>query len=81
MEIEYSNEVKGKVHAYRFSKWERNLISACLAKEIKVRNRRIEKILNNPKNEGQVTFSAEIKVIEVEISELQEIITEFAKKR
>lgn len=77
MEIEYSQEVKGKVYAYRFEAWEMAAIAAGLVREVDKRMKRIERIKNHPKNEGQVTFQLQVEVIEDEIAKLNDIIEEF----
>lgn len=60
MEIEYSNEIKGKVHAYTFENWEKILIASLLSEHVKKYDKAMEKIRNNPKNEGQATYQSEI---------------------
>lgn len=79
MEIEYSTEVKGKVFAYRFEDWEKQIIAKCLATEIKKRERKIESIRNHPKNEGQVTYYEKMKELGHEIMALSDIVKEFTK--
>lgn len=77
MEIEYSNEVGRHVFAYRFSSWEKQLIAKCLKPEIPRIKRKIKKIENNPKNEGQATYSEAIKELRAEIDSIEAIIEEF----
>lgn len=57
MEVEYSNEIKGKVFAYRIMAHEKPIIIAAYKKHIIKLERAIEKVKNHPKNEGQVTYS------------------------
>ena len=78
MEKEYSNEVKGRVHAYRFDKWEKKLIAKALLPEIKKLNKKIQAVDNHPDNEGQVTFLEEKRMLRREIKLIQEIIEEFS---
>jgi phage host-nuclease inhibitor protein Gam len=78
MTIEYSNEVKGKVHAYRFSKWEMEAIANGLKSEVKKRKKKVDMILNSPKNEGQATYSIKVAAIRSEIEILNETIKEFS---
>jgi Zn-dependent oligopeptidase len=77
MEIEYSNEVKGLVFAYRFDKWEQAQIASALKPVIEKLEKKIVKIENHPKNEGQVTYTDQIHNLRYEIKALQEIITTF----
>jgi hypothetical protein len=79
MEIEYSNEVRGKVHAYRFADWEKKAIAKALKPVIKKLEKEIEKIDNDPENEGQVTFREQQRQLGYEIEALNEIISEFKK--
>ena len=74
MEVEYYQEVKGKVYAFRFGKWEQEVIAKSLVPEIKKRERQIEKIKNDPNNEGQVTYQVKIEEIDWEITCLRRII-------
>lgn len=76
MEIEYSREGVGKAYAYRFAVWEREAIARALVQEIKKRERQIQRVENDPKNEGQVTFLIKIEDLEFEIKSLREIIDE-----
>lgn len=77
MEIEYSNEVKGKVHAYRFTTWEMLTIAQALRPIIRNLYKKIERIENNPRNEGQCTYSEQIRLIRMDIRELEEIVRTF----
>ena len=79
MEIEYSNDVRGKIHAYRFDKWEKETIAKALNPIIKKLEKEIEKIDNDPDNEGQVTYWDRKREIRNEIKCLSEIIIEFSK--
>ena len=76
MEIEYSNEERGKP-AYRFTKWERQIIAQALPKEIKKIETKIRRIENNPRNEGQATYSMAIREHRMEIELLQDIVETF----
>jgi hypothetical protein len=77
MEIEYSNEVRGKVFAYRFAKWEQKRIAEGLKPIVTKLEKKIVKIENDPKNEGQCTYSEQIRQLKLEINELNSIIKEF----
>ncbi len=77
MEIEYSNEVKGRVHAYRFETWEKLAIAQALKPVIKKLYKKIEKIEKHPKNEGQVTYSYNIRMIRFEIEVLENTVKNF----
>lgn len=77
MEKEYSNEVKGRVHAYRFTTDEKQIIAKALKPEIKKLEKKIQKIENDPNNEGQVTYACRIDQLENQKKELLFIINEF----
>ena len=79
METEYSNEVKGKIHAYRFEEWEKKLIAKGLTTEAKKIMHKILSIDNNPKNEGQVTFQVQKDSLYIELNIINDIISEFLK--
>ncbi len=74
MEFEYSKEHRGKVIAYTFTKSEKAYIVSGLTSEIKKLEKKIYRIDNNPKNEGQVTFTEEKRLCRQEIEQLNEII-------
>lgn len=74
MEFEYSQEVKGKVIAFRFEKWEQLLIAKSLKPEVKKLQKKIASIWANPKNEGQATYATKIDAIRQEIKEIENII-------
>lgn len=79
MEIEYSNEVKGKVHAYRFTDIEKETIAASLKPVLKRIDAKIAKIENDPRNEGQATYSCMIDDLLREKRNYSEIIEHFSK--
>jgi hypothetical protein len=79
MEIEYSNEVKGTVFAYRFSGFEEKCIANALKLTVKKLRIKIERIRNHPKNEGQVTYSMKIDELKNEINSLEYIIKTFSE--
>lgn len=79
MEKEYSVEVRGKVHAYRFEPWEKLTIAKLLKKEIPKLKKKIDRIIDDPKNEGQATYQTAIEEIDNEINVLEDIIKEFSK--
>lgn len=74
MEIEYSNEVKGRVHAYRFTSDEKKHIIDGLKPIVIKLNKKLEKIKNHPKNEGQATFLVQADEVYFEIKSLEFII-------
>jgi len=78
---EYSNEIWGKVHAYRFEDWEKNIISESLKPVIKKLENKIYKIDNHPKNEGQVTFWEAKREFINEIKVLTEIVNDFSQTK
>lgn len=75
MVIEYS--VKPLEYAYRFSDCEKKIIAKALVPELKKLQKKIDKIKNNPKNEGQSTYLQKIDDIRDEIDSIQDIIKEF----
>lgn len=78
MEIEYSNEVRGKVYAYRFDEWEMKLIARMLKPEIPRLEKKIERIRNHPENEGQATYADQIAELSREILAIKIIIETFS---
>ena len=79
MEIEYSNEVRGEVFAYRFEKWEKRIIADALIPKVVKLRKRIEILRDHPKNEGQATYRVQMDEIEHEINLLNYIINTFNK--
>jgi hypothetical protein len=77
MEIEYSQETR-RAYAYRFYGYEMKHIAEGLKPIIKKLEKKIDRIDNHPKNEGQVTFSEQIRELRAEIKSLNEIIEEFS---
>lgn len=80
MEIEYSNEVKGKVHAYRFEDFEKQHIADSLRPVVTKLERKIWKVQNHPKNEGQVTYAVQVDALRHEQRALEFIIDIFNSK-
>lgn len=80
MEIEYSNEVRGKVFAYRFNAWEQMQIVEALKPVVKKFEKQIDKIRNHPKNEGQATYSSQIDELHHDIKTLETIIKTFSNE-
>lgn len=78
MEFEYSNEVKGKVIAYQFDTWEMATIATALKPVVKKLEKKIEKVHNHPKNEGQVRYAVQIDELYREIKALEFIIKTFS---
>ena len=58
----------------RFEKWEMETVARCLKPEIKRLEKQIEKIDNDPDNEGQVDFLEAKRELRYQISEIKEII-------
>ena len=77
----YSNEIQGNVHAYCFENWEKNIIAESLKPVIKKLEKKIYKIDNHPKNEGQVTFWCAKRELINEIKVLNEIINDFLQTK
>lgn len=79
MEFEYSFQVKGKVIAFTFCRSEMTAIAEALKPTLKKYDKRIEKIRNHPKNEGQCTYAAKIDELAGEKKLIEEIIKVFSK--
>jgi len=79
MDKDYSNEVRGKIFAYRFCEFEKKAIAEGLKPMLNKQQARITKIENNPKNEGQATYACQIEELEREKKMLEDIIKEFSK--
>jgi hypothetical protein len=77
MEIEYSTEIKGKVFAYRFTTFEMEVIAKALKPEVKRLEKKIQKIRDDPNNEGQATYACRIDEIRGDIESINEIIEVF----
>lgn len=77
MEIERSNEVRGQVYVYRFEPWECILIAKVLKPEIRKWEKKIKKVEDDPENEGQATFSLQIRDLYFEMKAIEKIVTEF----
>ena len=77
MIIEYSNEVKGKHYAYRFTEWEMKTIAKALIPIVKNIEKTIEKIKNDPRNDGSLKFICRIEDLYGDIEVIEEIIVEF----
>lgn len=78
MEIEYSNEVKGAAYAYRFYHFEKQAIARGLKSEVRKLEKKIERVENDPNNEGQVTYLCKIEELMAELNDLKGIIKEFS---
>ena len=77
MEIEYSNEVRGQVFAYRFDGFEKQQIAAGLRLIIKKTEAKMQKIIDHPKNEGQATYASQVDELRYEIKVMEKIVKEF----
>lgn len=78
MEFEYSNDVKGKVIAYQFDTWEMETIATALKPVVKKLDKKIERVRNHPKNEGQVRYAVQIDELYRELKALEFIINTFS---
>lgn len=76
---EYSNEVKGLIHAYRFTDNEKVYIAQGLKSIVLRIERKIERIKNHPKNEGQARYSLKIQTLRFQQEDLIDIIKEFSE--
>lgn len=75
MDVEHSIQ-RGKF-AYVFSNWEQEMIAKALKPEIPKLEKKIERIRNNPKNEGQVRYLVQIEDLYSKIEDIKQIIAEF----
>lgn len=66
------SEFKEYNRAFYLTKTERFLFSKFIEKEIKLHEARIDKIRNNPKNEGQISFISKIDSLKLVITDLKE---------
>lgn len=75
MNIEYAQKQTSSElqYVYGFSAWEKRVLISGIPKTIAKLEKKILKIENNPKNEGQATYSMDIRQVELEISCLKEI--------
>lgn len=73
MEIERAFKQKDKV-AYIFEDWERRLIAKALAPEIKKIEKKIQKIVDDPDNEGQATYLSQMSELRRTIACIQDMI-------
>lgn len=78
MTIEYSNELKGVAVAYRFTDVEKQNIAMGLKTRVYAIERKIERIKNHPKNEGQAKYDLQIQSLRFLQDDLREIIKEFS---
>jgi hypothetical protein len=63
------------VMVFNISQQERELLAAGLKPLVAKQQKRIEKMENNPKNEGQATFLYEIRLMRAEKQAIQQMIT------
>ena len=78
METAISGEHKKREITYLFERWEKTAIANGLLSEINKRYKKISKIQNSPKNEGQVIYLEQVRILRDEIGQLEDIITEFS---
>ncbi len=78
MERVYSNQVKGD-YVLKFDSIEKEIIRNAFQNEIKNLDLKINKIINNPKNEGQATFACEIDRLRMYQEDFKIIISELSK--
>lgn len=76
MHIEYSRKGDDG-YSYAFNSWERSTIAKALKPLIPKLEKKIERIRNNPKNEGQASYQNAIDEIIGDIRSIKEIIKTF----
>lgn len=76
---QYSLEKKGIVDSYSFSAFEEKSIAQGLKVIVKRIDKRIERLKDHPKNEGQAKYSLQIQSLRFLQEDLEEIIKEFDK--
>jgi hypothetical protein len=84
MTIEYSKyRTPGEdvSFCYGFDSYEKSVLKKAIPPEIKKLKKKMEKIRNDPRNEGQATFASEIDELFRKIQYLQEIEEEFTPKK
>jgi hypothetical protein len=77
MEIAYASAKRGDV-AYTFATWEKEAIVRGFKAEIKRLEKKIDRLENHPKNEGQVTYTEEIRITRGCIEVLKENISDLS---
>lgn len=65
------------IWAYVFSNREKDIIVRTIKPEIKKIEKKIERIRDNPKNEGQVKYQVEIECLRGDIKSIEDIIQDF----
>lgn len=78
MDREFSQYEKGQ-YTYFLTKYEKIMIAEALKKTLKDYDRKVEKIDNNPRNEGQVKYRIQIEELRAEKRMAEKIIEEFLK--
>lgn len=79
MLIEYSNDIKGEIKGYWFYEEEKEQIVKGLIHQKKQLLRKIERIRNHPKNEGQAKYSLQISSVRGLIQDIDKIINKLSK--
>jgi len=79
MEIEHSNNTGYQGYAYLLDKKEKAAISEALKPYVKKLQKKIERLENSPKNEGQISFLSRINDLEIDKKNIECIIKEFSK--
>ena len=80
MWTEYSNKQAGQrnvLYVYGFAAWEKRVLLAGIPAAIHKLEKKIVRIQNHPKNEGQVTYTAMIREVQTDIDSLKEIQRNF----
>lgn len=79
MLTELSDTPNGRVHSYRFEKWERKIISDALVPVALKFNRRIEALKKSAKSKKQSTCPLQIKKLQKKLGMLNHIIYTLGK--
>jgi len=79
MWIEYSNKKVGSrtLYVYGFAAWEKKVLLSGIPAAIQKYEKLILKVKTNPRNEGQVEFSDQIRNLQHQINDLKEIQKNF----
>lgn len=81
MKIERGHYYDGDYNAYRFTKGEMAIIAQALRQYIPKIEKKIIRVENNPRNEGQATFSCKVMELEGDIAFCKEMIQEAEHKQ
>jgi hypothetical protein len=80
MEVEFSNSVRGGLHAFVFTTDEKQLIIKAFQKHIAKLQKNIIKVEEHPDNEGQATFLCRLYELRYEVKSYEENIANLKRQ-